>query len=79
MIYSIYKNNGKGIGFSEGKPNGINLISGCECVREGLKTYFVPEGVESEIVIQLEPEASSSQIVSISKSRNSKSKVMTNS
>jgi hypothetical protein len=23
MIYSIYKNNGKGIGFSEGKPNGI--------------------------------------------------------
>jgi len=25
MIYNIYKNNGKGISFSEGKPNEINL------------------------------------------------------
>jgi hypothetical protein len=49
MIYSIYKNNGKGIGFSEGKPNEINLKSCCEFIKEGLKTYFVPEGVESEI------------------------------
>ena len=29
IIYSIYKNNGKGIGFSKGKPNGINLKSCC--------------------------------------------------
>ena len=42
MIYSIYKNNGKGIGFSEGKSNGINLKSYCECIKEGLKSYFVP-------------------------------------
>jgi len=60
MIYSIYKNNGKGIRFSEGKPNEVNLKSCCECIKEGLKTYFVLEVVESEIVIQSEPEASSS-------------------
>jgi len=47
MIYNIYKNNGKEIGFSERKPNEINLKSCCECIKEGLKTYFVPE-----IVIQ---------------------------
>jgi len=37
MIYSIYKNNGKGIGFSEGKPNGISLKACCEYIKEGLK------------------------------------------
>jgi len=52
MIYSIYKNNGKGIGFSEGKPNGISLKACCECIKDGLKTYFVPEVVESDIVFQ---------------------------
>jgi len=52
MIYNIYKNNGKGIGISEGKPNGISLKACCECIKEGLKTYFVPEGVESEPVVQ---------------------------
>jgi hypothetical protein len=41
MIYSIYKNNGKGIVFSEGKPNGINLKSFCECIKEGLKPFFL--------------------------------------
>jgi len=36
MIYSIYKNNGKGIGFSKGKPNEISLTACCECIKEGL-------------------------------------------
>jgi len=48
MMYNIYKNNGKGIGFSEGKPNEINLKACCECIKEGLKTFFVPEGFKSE-------------------------------
>ena len=52
MIYNIYKNNGKRIGFLEGKPNGMNLKSCCECIKEGLKTYFVPEGVESDTIIK---------------------------
>ena len=51
MIYNIYKNNGKGIGFSEGKPNEINLKACCECIKEGLKTFFVPEGAKSETVV----------------------------
>ncbi|KEH37837.1 hypothetical protein MTR_2g449760 [Medicago truncatula] len=79
MIYSIYKNNGKGRGFSDGRPNEISLKSCCECIKEGLKTYFVPEVVESEIVIQSEPEASSYKTVNISKSKNSKSKFLKNS
>ena len=33
MIYSIYKNNGKGIGFSEDKYNKINLKAYCECIK----------------------------------------------
>jgi len=45
MIYDIYKNNGKGIGFSEGKPNETNLKVCCECIKEGLKIVFAPEGV----------------------------------
>ena len=47
MIYSIYRNDGKGIGFSKGKPNEISLKACCECIKEGLKTFFVPEGVLS--------------------------------
>ena len=50
MIYSIYKNNGKGIGFSEGKPNEISLKACCECNKEGLKTFFVPEDAKSETI-----------------------------
>jgi len=34
MIYRIYKNNGKGIEFSEGKPNEISLKACCECIKE---------------------------------------------
>jgi len=77
MIYNIYKNNGKGIGFSEGKSNETNLKTCCECIKEGLKTFFVPEGVKVETV-QLEPEASSSKARITSKPKNSKPKVMTN-
>jgi len=33
MIYKIYKNNGKGIGFSEGKPNETNLKACSECIK----------------------------------------------
>ena len=79
MIYNIYINNGKGIGFSEGKRNEISVKACCECIKEGLKTFFVPEGAKSETVFQSEPEASCSKTKNISKSKNSKSKAMTNS
>jgi len=79
MIYIIYKNNGKGIEFSEGKPNEINLKACCECIKEGLKTFFVLEGAKFEIVVQSEPEAFSSKAKIISKPKNSKPKAMTNS
>jgi len=73
MIYNIYRNNGKGIGFSERKPNEISLKACYECIKEGLKTFFVPEGAKSKTVVQSEPEASSSKTKNISKSKNSKS------
>jgi len=79
MIYNIYKNNGKGIGFLEGKPNETNLIECCECIKEGLKTFFVPESVKVETVVQSEPKASSYKAKITSKPKNSKSKAMTNS
>jgi len=79
MIYSIYKNNGKGIGFSEDKSNEINLKACCECIKEGLKTLFVPECAKLETVVQSEPEASSSKAKIISKPKNSKPKSMVNS
>ena len=79
MIYSIYKNNGKGIEFSEGKRNEISLKACYECIKEGLKTFFVPEGAKSETVVQSELEASSSRTKNISKSKNFKPKAMTNS
>jgi len=78
MIYRIYKNNGKGIGFLEGKTNGVSLKACCECIKEGLKTFFVPEGAKFKIVDQSEPEASGSKTKNISKSKNTKPKVMTN-
>jgi len=67
MIYSIYKNNGKRIGFSYGKSKG------------GLKTFFVPEGGKLETVVQSEPEASSSKAKITSKPKNSKPEAMINS
>jgi len=79
MIYSIYKNNGKGIGISEDKPNEINPKACFECIKEGLKTFFVPIGAKLETVVQSEPEASSSKAKIISKPKNSKPKAMINS
>jgi len=79
MIYSIYKNNGKGIEFSKWKPNGISLKACCECIKEGLKSYFVPEGVESEVVVQSKSKVSSSKTEIVSKLKNSKPNIMTNS
>ena len=52
MIYNIYKNNGIGIGFLEEKSNETNLKACCEYIKEGLKTVFVPEGVNVDIVVQ---------------------------
>ena len=40
MIYSIYKNNGKEIGFSEGKPNGISFKACCECIKERVENLL---------------------------------------
>jgi len=80
MIYNIYRNNGKGIGFSEGKYNEISLKACCEIsLKEGLKTFFVSEGAKFEIVVQLESEASSSKAKITSKPKNSKPKAMINS
>jgi len=79
MIYIIYKNNGKGIGFSDGKSKEISLKTCCEYIKGGLKTFFVPEGVEPETVVQYEPETSSSKAKITSKPKNSKPKAMTNS
>jgi len=79
MIYNIYKNNGKGIGFSGGKPNEISLKACCESIKEGLETFFVPEGAKFETVVQSEPEASSSKAKMTSKPKNSKPKAMINS
>jgi len=76
MIYSIYKNNVKGIGFSEGKPNETRLKACCECIKERLKTFFVPEGAKFETVVQSEPKASSSNAKIISKPKNSKLEAM---
>jgi len=76
IIYSIYKNNGKGIGFSDDKSKEISLKTCCECIKGGLKTFFVPEGAEPEIVVQSEPKASSSKAKIISKAKNSKPKAM---
>jgi len=79
MIYNIYKNNGKVIEFSEGKPNEISLKACCECIKEGLKTFFVPEGAKSKTVTQSKAEASHSRTKNISKSKSTKPKEMTNS
>ena len=51
MIYSIYKNNGKRIGFSEAKSNETNLKAYCECIKEGLKTFYVHEGAKMGTVV----------------------------
>jgi len=72
MIYNIYRNNDKWIGFSKGKPNEISLKACCECIKEGLKTFFVPEGAKFETIVQSELEASSSKAKITSKPKNSR-------
>jgi len=79
MIYNIYKNNGKGIGFTDGKSKEISHKACCERIKGGLKTFFVPEGVEPKTVVQSEPEASSSKVKITSKPKKFKSKTMINS
>ena len=69
----------KGIGFSKGKPNEISLKVCCECIKEGLKTYFVNKGAEFETVVQSEPKASSYEAKITSKPKNSKPMAMKNS
>ena len=71
MIYSIYKNNGKGIGFSDDKSKEISLKTCCECIKGGLKTFFVPEGAKLETMDQSEPKASSSKAKITLKPKNS--------
>jgi len=61
------------------KPNETNLKACCECIKEGLKTFFVPERVKVEIVVQSEPEASSSKAKISSKPKSFKPKAMKNS
>jgi len=63
MIYNIYKNNGKGVRFSDGKSKEISLKTCCECIKGGLKTCFVPEGAKLETVVQSEPETSKIKIL----------------
>jgi len=79
IINNIYKNNGKGIGFFEGKPNEISLKACYECIKEGLKNFFVLKSTKSEIVVESKPYASSSKTKTVSKSKNSKTNVMTDS
>jgi len=69
----------KGIGFSKGKPNEISLKVCCECIKEGLKTYFVNKGAEFETVVQSEPKASNYEAKITSKPKNSKPMAMKNS
>ena len=69
----------KGLYFLIGKPNEISLKSCCECIKEGLKTFFVPEDAKFETVVQSEPGASCSKVRNTSMSNNSKPKAMTNS
>ena len=64
---------------SEAESNETNLKAYCECIKEGLKTFFVPEGIKMETVVQSKSEASSSKAKITSKPKNSKPKVMTNS
>ena len=69
----------KGLDFQKEKPNEISLKACCECIKEWLKTFFVPDGAKFETVVQSETEASSSKAKITSKQKNSKSKAMTNS
>ena len=61
------------------KSNETNLKAYCECIKEGLKTFFVPESAKMETVAQSNPEASSSKVEITSKQNKFKPKVVVNS
>jgi len=45
----------KGFAFQKENLMKTNLKACYECIKEGLKTVFVPEGVKVETVVQSEP------------------------
>ncbi|RHN38492.1 hypothetical protein MtrunA17_Chr0c01g0488991 [Medicago truncatula] len=78
-IYSTYKNNGKGIGYSDEKSKEYSLKSYCDCIKDGLKSTFVSEGTDAVTTVKSEPKASGSKAKITSKLENLKSKVLTKS
>jgi len=77
MIYSINQNNKKGIGFTGGNSSGV-ILKPCSG-KEDLETHFVSESEKVNTASCLEPEASSSKVMTKSKPENQKTKVMNNS
>jgi len=68
MIYSINQNNKKGIGFTGGNSSEV-ILTPCSD-KENLKTHFVSESEKVNTTSCSEPEASSSKIMTKSKSEN---------
>jgi len=77
MIYSINQNNKKGIGFTGGNSGGVILKPYSD--KEDLKIHFVSESEKVNTASCLEPEASSSKVMTKSKPENQETKVMNNS
>jgi len=77
MIYSINQNNKKGIGFTGGNSGGV-ILKPCFDKKE-LKIHFVSESEKVNTASCLEPEASSSKVMTKSKHENQETKVMNNS
>jgi len=77
MIYSINQNNKKGIGFTGGNSGGV-ILKPCSD-KEELKIHFVSESEKVNTASCLEPEASSSKVMTKSKPENQETKVMNNS
>jgi hypothetical protein len=76
MIYGAIWNKREGIGFAEiGKPK-VNLPSCSDCIKKGLKAYFVPKADKTEVLNQSEPKASESQILKKLESKIPKSKAL---
>ena len=74
MIYSINQNNKKGIGFTGGNSSEM-ILKPCSD-KETLKTHFVFESEKVNTASCSEPEASSSKVITKSKPKNQKTKVM---
>ena len=68
MIYSINQNNKKGIGITGGNSSEV-ILKPCSD-KENLKTHFVSESEKVNTTSCSEPEASSSKIMTKSKSEN---------